>query len=177
MASIALPSFVDDDGTFDFLHFEEVVRHVILSLNRVLERTTFPTREAFRAAKHTRSLGLGVQGLADALVRMNLPFDSPEARSFNEELSEALYYFSMDESCNLTKLFGTYPAFKGSPTSQGLFQFDLWDSPGNPRRYDWTSLRYKMLKGTANSTVVAYMPTAGTSQLTGLTESVEPFAR
>ena len=93
----------------------------------------------------------------------------------------------------LAKDKGAYSSFKGSPISEGKFQFDLWDdelktlSKKNPKfleyskpiklsgMYDWDTLRDKIKKfGVRNSLSVALMPTASTSQIMGNTESFEP---
>ena len=70
---------------------------------------------------------------------------------------------------------GAYSSFKGSPLSFGKFQFDLWgETPSN--RYDWDDLRKKIMEnGIRNSLLMAPMPTAGTSQILGNNECIEPF--
>ncbi len=81
------------------------------------------------------------------------------------------------------KYIGAYSSFEGSPMSQGLFQFDLWDdkSPNGakpPRggRYDWDKLRADIMEyGVRNSLLISPMPTASTSQIMGFNESFEPF--
>lgn len=69
---------------------------------------------------------------------------------------------------------GAYSSFEGSPASQGLLQFDLWEfSPGNGR-YDWDQMKKDIMKyGMRNSLLLAPMPTASTSQIMGFTESFE----
>tara|TARA_Y100000389_G_scaffold197454_2_gene232092 strand:+ start:2253 stop:4820 length:2568 start_codon:yes stop_codon:yes gene_type:complete len=71
---------------------------------------------------------------------------------------------------------GTYSSFKGSPLSEGKFQFDLWGvNPGNDR-YDWEQLRQDVMKyGVRNSLLCAPMPTASTSQILGNNECFEPI--
>ncbi len=63
----------------------------------------------------------------------------------------------------------------GSPISQGIFQFDMWNV--KPKTdYDWNGLRDKIIKeGVRNSLLVAPMPTASTSQILGNNESFEPY--
>jgi ribonucleoside-diphosphate reductase alpha subunit len=70
---------------------------------------------------------------------------------------------------------GSYSSFVGSPTSEGLLQFDLWKvSPSD--RYDWETLRNNIKNhGIRNSLLVAPMPTASTSQILGNNECFEPF--
>lgn len=70
---------------------------------------------------------------------------------------------------------GCYSTFKGSPTSKGILQFDMWDvSPSD--RYDWDLLKENIKKtGLRNSLLIAPMPTASTSQILGNNECFEPF--
>jgi len=73
------------------------------------------------------------------------------------------------------KLCGAYSTFEGSPTSQGILQFDMWGvTPSD--RYDWSALKEKIQEtGLRNSLLVAPMPTASTAQILGNNECFEPF--
>jgi ribonucleoside-diphosphate reductase alpha chain len=68
------------------------------------------------------------------------------------------------------KYIGAYSSFEGSPMSQGLFQFDLWDGDQSPNtRYDWDKLRADIMEyGVRNSLLISPMPTASTSQIMDL---------
>ena len=73
------------------------------------------------------------------------------------------------------KYIGAYSSFEGSPISQGLFQFDLWNAEPSAR-YDWGKLRADIKEyGIRNSLLLSPMPTASTSQIMGFNESFEPF--
>jgi len=73
------------------------------------------------------------------------------------------------------KYSGAYSTFEGSPISQGLFQFDLWNEKPSDR-YDWESLRTEIMNyGVRNSLLISPMPTASTSQIMGFNESFEPI--
>jgi ribonucleoside-diphosphate reductase alpha chain len=73
------------------------------------------------------------------------------------------------------KYIGAYSSFEGSPISQGLFQFDLWNTTQS-MRYDWEKLRADIFDyGIRNSLLLSPMPTASTSQIMGFNESFEPF--
>lgn len=74
-----------------------------------------------------------------------------------------------------TKYKGAYSSFEGSPISQGLFQFDLWNEKPSDR-YDWEQLRNDIKEyGIRNSLLLSPMPTASTSQIMGFNESFEPI--
>ena len=73
-------------------------------------------------------------------------------------------------------LCGAYSSFMGSPISEGLFQFDLWNERAYSDRYDWAGLKEKIIKyGIRNSLLCAPMPTASTSQILGNNECFEPI--
>lgn len=92
-----------------------------------------------------------------------------------ERETEIHKYLRLNEFENLTGKFpGAYSTFEGSPASEGLLQFDLWNhDPGNDR-YDWSGLKEEIKQwGIRNSLLLAPMPTASTSQIMGFTESFE----
>ena len=122
-----------------------------------------------------RPIGIGVQGLADALVKLRLPYEGDAARQLNKDIFETIYYGAMEASIQLAKEQGTYETYAGSPTSQGLLQPDLWNvTPSS--RWDWAQLRKDLAEhGCRNSLLLAPMPTASTAQILGNNESFEPF--
>ena len=70
---------------------------------------------------------------------------------------------------------GAYSSFEGSPMSQGIFQFDMWNVTPSTK-YDWSKLREDIIQfGIRNSLSVAPMPTASTAQILGNNECFEPF--
>ena len=74
------------------------------------------------------------------------------------------------------KYWGAYSSFYGSPASKGILQFDLWDKKVTNDRYDWVKLKEEIKTyGLRNSTLLAPMPTASTSQILGNNECFEPF--
>jgi ribonucleoside-diphosphate reductase alpha chain len=89
------------------------------------------------------------------------------------------YVNEFEKDIGNPKYIGAYSSFEGSPISQGLFQFDLWnaDAEANANaRYDWDKLRADVKEyGVRNSLLLSPMPTASTSQIMGFNESFEPF--
>jgi ribonucleotide reductase alpha subunit len=111
-----------------------------------------------------RPIGLGIQGLADALLTLRIPFESDEALKLNAMIFETIYHAAMEASIELAKEEGPYSTFEGSPLSKGKFQFDLWNEKPCTERYDWDTMRQDVIKyGARNSLLVAPMPTASTS--------------
>lgn len=236
LASIALPSFVKKDGTFDFEALHKIAQVLTRNLNKVIDRTFYPVPETEVSNLKHRPIGIGVQGLADVYAMMRYPFDSPEAADLNRDIFETIYHGAVTASMKIakkrsewykelmdienyqyesvdaeiiaeikykhkitrevaTKLLrmteyekhaaittnslypGAYATFAGSPASQGLLQFDLWNKKPGGRRWDWDALKQDIVKyGLRNSLLLAPMPTASTSQILGNTECFEPVA-
>lgn len=175
LASLALPKFVTEEGTFDHDKLFEVTYQATLNLNRIIDNNFYPVEEARNSNMRHRPIGLGVQGLADAYIMMGLPFESEEARALNREVFETIYFASMTASKDLSKVDGPYETIKGSPVSKGVFQFDMWGvTPTN--RWEWDLLKAEVKKhGVRNSLLLAPMPTASTAQILGNNECFEPY--
>jgi ribonucleoside-diphosphate reductase alpha chain len=109
---------------------------------------------------------------------LRMPFTSDEAKKLNQEIFETLYFAAVTASMEMAIEEGPYSTFKGSPISQGEFQYNLWGLKDEELsgRWDWGSLRKEVMKnGVRNSLLVAPMPTASTSQILGNNEAFEPY--
>jgi ribonucleoside-diphosphate reductase alpha chain len=175
LASIALPKYVTEEGTFDHNKLFEVTYQATINLNKIIDENFYPVEEARNSNLRHRPIGLGVQGLADAFIMLKYPFESEEARALNKEVFETIYYASMTASKDLAKVQGAYETFEGSPVSQGVFQFDMWNvTPTN--RWEWDVLKEEVKTyGVRNSLLLAPMPTASTAQILGNNECFEPY--
>src|ERR1700759_4582850 len=175
LASLALPRFVRD-GEFDHDKLYEVTYQATINLNKIIDGNYYPVEEAERSNLRHRPIGLGVQGLADAFILLRMPFESEEAKQLNKEIFETIYFAAMTASKDLAIKDGAYETFKGSPLSEGRFQFDLWGVKPESGRWDWENLRLDVMNsGVRNSLLVAPMPTASTSQILGNNECFEPY--
>ncbi|MCZ6693972.1 MAG: ribonucleoside-diphosphate reductase subunit alpha [Bacteroidetes bacterium] len=176
LASIALPKFVTEEFKFDHQKLYDVTYVVTKNLNKVIDINYYPVPEARNSNMKHRPIGVGVQGLADTFIKLKMPFDSPEAKGFNKDIFETIYYASMSASKDLAKKEGAYESYKGSPVSKGIFQFDMWGITPDSGRWDWNALKKEVKKyGVRNSLLVAPMPTASTSQILGNNECFEPY--
>jgi ribonucleoside-diphosphate reductase alpha chain len=175
LASLALPKYINN-GKFDHQRLYEVTKVVTKNLNKIIDINYYPVPEAERSNKRHRPIGIGVQGLADVFIMLRMPFDSEEARGLNKDIFETIYYASMEASMEIAKEKGAYETYQGSPISQGIFQFDMWGVQPSSGRWDWETLRAKILEhGVRNSLLLAPMPTASTSQILGNNECFEPY--
>jgi ribonucleoside-diphosphate reductase alpha chain len=174
LASVALPMFVNDEK-FDFANLNKVVQVMCRNLNKVIDINHYPVKEAAYSNLRHRPIGIGVQGLADAFMKMRYPFDSPEAFKLNRDIFETIYFASLTASKDLAKKLGPYATYAGSPVSKGILQFDMWGVTPSSGLWDWTALRAEIKEhGVRNSLLVAPMPTASTSQILGNVEAFEP---
>lgn len=191
---------------FDHEALHRVAKIVTRNCDRVIDVNQYPVEGAKKSNRNHRPIGIGVSGLADAFLRLGLPFSSDEAKSLNEAIFETIYHAALEASNEMAREKGPYSTFEGSPASEGKLQFNLWDvaddeTPSNRffgtseeeggdhsgfqryadgvqgRGYDWDALRQNIIKeGLRNSLLVAPMPTASTSQILGVNECFEPFA-
>ena len=180
LASIGLSNYVihNEDGTtkFDWDKLLNVSRIVTRNLDKVIDVNFYPVPETRRSNMRHRPIGIGVQGLADVFAMMKIPFDSPEAAALNSRIFETIYFGALTESNQIAIEKGTYETYEGSPMSQGILQFDMWDEKSEKLHYDWELLREKIkITGVRNSLLLAPMPTASTSQILGNNECFEPF--
>jgi ribonucleoside-diphosphate reductase alpha subunit len=181
LSSIALSQFVNTtDKTYDFEELRKISYQCCLNLNRVIDETFYPVAEAKVSNLRHRPIGIGIQGLADAFMMLNISYESKEAQKLNVEIFETIYYGALQASVDLAKKDGPYESYKGSYASQGLLQFDLWDRDDKKSEYpfiqDWEYLKTQIAKhGLRNSLLTTCMPTASTSQILGNNESFEPY--
>ena len=202
LASIGLPSFVNETNkSFDFNHLHYVTKVITNNLNKVIDINFYPTEKTRNSNLKHRPIGIGVQGLADTFVLLDIPFHSDEAKELNKQIFETIYHAALEKSNELaiekleqlrefnkkysndpeyfqtmSNLLGAYSSFEGSPASQGILQFDMWSVTPSLCRYNWTHLKEKIITyGLQNSLLIAPMPTASTSQILGFNECFEPF--
>jgi len=209
LASIALPTFVNTASKeFDYEKLHAVAKVVTRNLNKIIDINFYPTEKTRRSNLLHRPIGIGVQGLADAFILMDIPYCSEEAKTINKLIFETIYHAALECSNEIAKKIkddynskqnpryfettslvsdlslkyslslkhrGAYMSFDGSPASQGILQFDMWNvTPSD--RYDWVGLKNSIMDhGLRNSLLLAPMPTASTSQILGFNECFEPL--
>ena len=181
LASIALPAFVDktiNPPVFNYEKLHEISKIVTYNLNRIIDVNFYPTPKTELSNKRHRPIGIGIQGLADVFMQMNLPFACDEAKQMNKQIFETIYHAALERSCEIAKVEGPYETFEGSPAQKGELQFDMWgvEPSKDEKRYDWAQLKEDIkTNGLRNSLLLAPMPTASTSQILGYNECIEPI--
>ena len=185
-AASASEGVVGGRTPLDFAELERITALIVDNLNQIIDINYYPTDKTRTSNLRHRPIGIGVQGLADVFMMMDIPFHSEEARVLNREIFETIYYAALKASMTLAARHGPYDTFAGSPASEGILQFDMWgidptaDNYPSPKyrthRYDWAELKAQIQKhGLRNSLLLAPMPTASTSQILGNNECFEPI--
>ena len=102
LASIALPMFVNKETKqFNYEHLHTVVKVVTNNLNEVIDVNFYPTSKTKRSNMKHRPVGIGVQGLADTFMLMDISFHSEEARCINKLIFETIYHAALEKSNEL----------------------------------------------------------------------------
>jgi ribonucleoside-diphosphate reductase alpha chain len=178
LSSLVLKNYIVD-GKFNLKLLYEETRKVTKALNNVIDINNYSTEKGKKGGLEQRAIGIGVQGLADVFYLLDYEFTSNEAKKLNRDIFETIYFAALTESNELCKngSYQTYQYFKGSPISEGVFQFDMWGLKTTDLNgmWDWETLRQSIIKyGVSNSLVTAQMPVASSAKITGSYEMTEP---
>ena len=115
LGSIDLTRFIqnpfEDNARFDHAGFAEVARIATRMLDNVLDVTVWPLPQQQEEARSKRRVGLGFTGLGDALVMLNLRYDTQEARDMARQISEWMRDTAYDASVELARERGAFPLF------------------------------------------------------------------
>lgn len=103
LASIALPSFVNlTTKEFNYEKLHEIVKVITRNLNKIIDINFYPTEKTKRSNFLHRPIGIGVQGLADTFILMDISFHSEEAKEINKLIFETIYHASLEMSNELS---------------------------------------------------------------------------
>jgi len=175
-----------NDGKLDEEKIKRTVSTAIRMLDNVININYYSVDTAKNSNLKHRPIGLGLMGFQDALYLQDIPYCSDEAVAFADKSMELISYNAIYASTELAKERGAYESFDGSLWSKGILPKDsleiLEENRGSEylkvdksETLDWDSLRKKVVKdGMRNSNVMAIAPTATISNITGVTQSIEP---
>ncbi|HEY3360234.1 MAG TPA: adenosylcobalamin-dependent ribonucleoside-diphosphate reductase [Methanosarcina sp.] len=145
LGSINLSLFViDRKVNWDLLR--EVAGKAIRFLDNEIDKNAYPVPEIEAATKRTRKVGLGVMGLHDMLLKLGLPYDSPEALELVEKIMEQVTWAAIRESRKLAVEKEPFPEYENS----------TWELP------------------VRNAALTAVAPTGTISILAGCSAGIEP---
>ena len=99
LASLALPAFVNQETKeFNYEVLHRVTKVVTGNLNRIIDINFYPTEKTKRSNMLHRPIGIGVQGLADVFILMDIPFHSEAAKEVNKMIFETIYHAALEKS-------------------------------------------------------------------------------
>ena len=185
LGSVNLPQHMKD-GVLDQEKVKRTVTTALRMLDNVIDINYYSVDTAKNSNLKHRPVGMGIMGFQDALYLQDTPYCSDAAIEFADRSMEVISYHAIAASSDLAKERGTYPSYDGSLWSQGIFPKDSIDILEKNRgseflkvdrseTLDWDQLRTKVKKdGMRNSNVMAIAPTATISNITGVTQSIEP---
>ena len=185
LGSVNLARHVDN-GRMQAERLAHTVKTAIRMLDNVININFYPTPEARNSNLKHRPIGLGLMGFQDALLKMDLPFESDQALELADSTHEIISFNAILASSELAKERGAYPSFKGSKWDRGIFPLDTLEllelQRGVPvevsrtTRLDWRPVREHVARyGMRNSNTMAIAPTATIANISGCFPCIEPL--
>ena len=166
LGSLPVHNFYNKNG-FDIIAFSKAVKVLTRFLNRVIDNNEWSTDKAKKGGLEQRAIAIGIQGFAHLLNKARISFDNELAKDINRNIAAIIYTSSIEESNRIAVEEGiTYKDYDKSPYGNGKF-LGTFIKPLQTDLFGKIPL--------ANSLFVAYMPTAGTAQIIGSSESFEPI--
>lgn len=166
LSSINLSAFVKNKE-FDFNDFSETVAHGVIYLNEVLEEglSLHPLEEQRQSVADWRQIGLGIMGLADMLIKMELPYDSEQARHLCERISFAMADQALYTSAFLAGHNGPYNNYKLCVQKSSFLENNTCES----------TREVIEAYGLRNSQLLTIAPTGTISTMLGISGGIEPI--
>jgi ribonucleoside-diphosphate reductase alpha chain len=150
LGSIDVGRFVHG-GDLEWDRLRTTIRDSVRFLDDVIDANRYPLVEIERATKATRKIGLGIMGWADALVALDIAYDSEAALELATRIARFLEDESLEASVALAVERGPFPAWRGS----------RWELKGHrPLR---------------NATTTTIAPTGTISIIAGCASGIEPL--
>jgi len=180
LGSINLANLVkrkaDGEYEFDWQRYEETIRKTTRFLDNVIDVNNYPVPEINIASKESRRIGLGVMGVADLLYKLKIPYNSKEGYDLQSKLSEALTYYSMEESVALAKTRGEFPLCSKTEYPDGKIPVaGYYEKPKESHSYEWDALIEKIQKhGIRNVLTTTVAPTGTLSMISDCSNGMEP---
>lgn len=166
LSSINLSAFVKDKE-FDFDDFSETVANGVIYLNEVLEEglSLHPLEEQRQSVADWRQIGLGIMGLADMLIKMELPYDSEQARQLCEEIGLVMADQALYTSAFLAGHTGSYNNYKSCVQKSEFLKNNTCES----------TREVIEAYGLRNSQLLTIAPTGTISTMLGISGGIEPI--
>jgi ribonucleoside-diphosphate reductase alpha chain len=154
----------DRAGWFDYEAFGRDTKVAMRLLDNVIDQTYYFYKQNEQVAKDIRRTGLGIMGLADALIKMKIAYGSDESMPVIRKIFETLRDNAYEASSDIAKEKGSFPKFV---TEKYLEGYHIKALPKN--------IRKKIAEqGMRNAVLLTIAPTGTTSLVSGVSSGVEP---
>ena len=180
LGSINLVNYVQKqaDGSFEFdwQGYEEIIRKTTRFLDNIIDVNHYPVPEINVASKDSRRIGLGVMGVADLLYKLKIPYNSKEGYELQSKLSEALTYYSMEESVALANSRGEFPLCSKTEYPEGKIPISgYYEKSKSSHSFEWGPLIEKIkTHGIRNVLTTTVAPTGTLSMIADCSNGMEP---
>ena len=166
LGSMNLSEYVKSDMTFDFTGFSKDVAVCMRALDDVLSEGIeyLPLSIQREIATNWRQVGLGIMGLGDMLIKMNIPYGSQKSLRLCDEIGACMARSAITASIELGHTRGSFPKFKPEKTMASSFYKNHIPSGEN---FECTDMR--------NSQVLCIAPTGSLSTMLGISGGIEPL--
>ena len=119
LGSINVLQVVEENKKLDYVKLGYIVKTAVRFLDNVIDKNKYPLPQIDKMTKGNRKIGLGVMGFADALIKMDIPYNSKEAIKIADELMSFISQTGIEASQILATERGPFPNFKGSIYDKG----------------------------------------------------------
>ncbi|MDC0217954.1 adenosylcobalamin-dependent ribonucleoside-diphosphate reductase [Nitrosopumilus sp.] len=166
----------DGSYEFDWQGYEEIIRKTTRFLDNIIDVNHYPVPEINVASKDSRRIGLGVMGVADLLYKLKIPYNSKEGYELQSKLSEALTYYSMEESVALATSRGEFPLCSKTEYPEGKIPVaGYYEKSKSAHSFEWGPLIEKIKKyGIRNVLTTTVAPTGTLSMIADCSNGMEP---
>jgi len=166
----------DGSYEFDWQGYEEIIRKTTRFLDNIIDVNNYPVPEISVASKESRRIGLGVMGVADLLYKLKIPYNSQEGYELQSKLSEALTYYSMQESVALARSRGEFPLCAKTEYPEGKIPISgYYEKSKESHSYEWEPLIAEIKKhGIRNVLTTTVAPTGTLSMIADCSNGMEP---
>jgi len=167
LGSINLDAYVEY-GEFQFERFENDIAIIVKAMNDVLDEglPLHPLEIQKQTVHDLRQIGIGIMGLADALIHMNLRYDSKEALEVCDDIAYTLANSALKASALLAKEYGAFPKCDKVKILASDFMMNNADE-------DTLDLIEEY--GLRNSQILTCAPTGSISTMLGISGGIEPI--
>ncbi len=163
LGALNLSAFVKD-GEMDWQRLAGISKVAMRFLDNVVDANDYFIEENREAQLSTRRTGLGTMGLADALIKMKVPYGSDESVPVIERIYAAIRDAAYEASADIAAEKGPFPKFERDKYMQGQFIKRL------PK-----AIQEKIKKqGIRNAVLLTQAPTGTTSLFAGVSSGIEP---